>query len=59
LPGLVALSAPHSLWIAGEGDTLPPVIAAAYAAAGQAEKATVFSGDAAGKELAAVEWLLK
>jgi hypothetical protein len=59
LPGIIALSAPYPLWVAGEGDTLPTVISAAYRAAGQAEKATTYSGDAAGRESAAVEWLLK
>jgi dienelactone hydrolase len=59
LPGMLALSAPNPVWIAGEGKTLPPVVAAAYRAAGQAEKATVYSGDATKAEAEAVEWLLK
>jgi hypothetical protein len=56
---MLALSAPNPLWIAGEGESLPPVVAAAYRAAGQTEKATAFSGDATKSEDAAVDWLLK
>ena len=59
LPGMIALSAPNPLWIAGEGDALPPIVPAAYKAAGQPEKVTVFPGEAAERENAAVEWLLK
>jgi dienelactone hydrolase len=59
LPGMIALSAPNPLWLSGEGTDLPPIIAAAYKASGQLEKATVFSGEATDKENAAVEWLLK
>ncbi|MFZ1936994.1 MAG: acetylxylan esterase [Thermoguttaceae bacterium] len=58
LPGMIALSAPNPLWLAGEGDTLPPIISATYRAAGQPENITLHSGDAA-RESAAVEWLLK
>ena len=32
LPAILALSAPHPLWIAGEGDTLPDVLEDAYRA---------------------------
>ncbi len=59
LPGMIALSAPHPLWLAGEGDTLPQVISAAYRVVGQPVTATAYSGDATAKESAAVEWLLK
>jgi dienelactone hydrolase len=59
LPGMIALSAPNALWLAGEGENLPPIVAAAYRAAGQLEKATVFSGAEQQRENAAVEWLLK
>lgn len=34
LPAILALSAPHPLWIAGEGGTLPELVAATYQAAG-------------------------
>jgi hypothetical protein len=59
LLGMIALSAPNPLWLAGEGDALPPVISAAYRAAGQPEDVNTYSGNAAARESAAVEWLLK
>jgi hypothetical protein len=59
LPGMIALSAPYPLWLAGEGNSLPPIVSAAYKAAGKEVNATVYSGNAADKESAAVEWLLK
>jgi dienelactone hydrolase len=37
LPGMLALSAPHALWVAGEGGKLPEALTAAYAAAGKPE----------------------
>ncbi len=37
LPGLLSLSAPHALLIAGEGGRVPEATAAAYAAAGKPE----------------------
>lgn len=58
LPGLLALAAPVRLWLAGEGVETPPIVKAAFAAAGNAESLTTFSGasqDAAGQ---AVKWLL-
>lgn len=58
LPGLLALGAPHPLWLAGEG-TEPGMVANAYRASGQEKQLTVFSGEASQKDAAAVEWLLK
>jgi hypothetical protein len=58
LPGLLALGAPHPLWLAGER-TEPAIVANAYRASGQTKQLTVFSGEASQKEAAAVEWLLK
>jgi hypothetical protein len=58
LPGMIALSAPGPLWLAGEGETLPQVISAAYRVAGKPENMTSYSGDAAARESAAIEWLL-
>jgi dienelactone hydrolase len=58
LPGLLALAAPARLWLVGEAKEAPPIVKAAFAAAGKAENLTTFSGasqDAAGQ---AVEWLL-
>jgi hypothetical protein len=59
LPGMLALGAPHPLWLAGEGATPAPLIPSTYKAAGKDQNLTVFSGEAAQKEAAAVEWLLK
>ena len=56
---MIALAAPKKLWLAGEGDKVPPVVAAAYKAAGKPENVTVFSGKEEAKEAAAVEWLLR
>jgi len=58
LPGILALSAPHPLWLAGEKGE-PAVTADAYRAAGQTKQLTVFSGEAAEKETAAAKWLLE
>lgn len=58
LPGMIALGAPHPLWLAGEGRE-PEIVAAAYRAASKADELTTFTGDAGQKEMAAVEWLLK
>ena len=59
LPGMIALSAPHSLWLAGEGNDPPPVVAAAYQAAGQPDNLTHFAGKEQDRRSAAVEWLLR
>jgi hypothetical protein len=56
LPGMLALGAPHPLWLAGEGPE-PALIAAAYRATGQRGKLTAYTGDASQKETAAIEWL--
>jgi len=58
LPGIVALSAPHPVFLAGEGPRAPPVVAAAYQAAGRKVSLTVFDGRGEQKETAAIEWLL-
>ncbi|MCX7425616.1 MAG: acetylxylan esterase [Planctomycetia bacterium] len=56
LPGMIALSAGQPTWLAGEKD-VPDVIRAAYQAAGNPDRLTVFGGD---KPVdAAVEWLLR
>jgi dienelactone hydrolase len=59
LPGMIALSAPHPLWLAGEGPQPPPVVAAAYKASGQPDNLTVFSGEKPDRQSAAIEWLLR
>jgi len=58
LPGMLALGAPHPLWLAGEGGKLE-LISDAYTAAGQATQLTTFTGELSQKEAAAIEWLLK
>jgi hypothetical protein len=58
LSGILALGAPHPLWLAGEG-TEPEIVSTAYRAADQSKQLTVFSGEASRKETAVVEWLLK
>lgn len=52
LPGMIALNAPHPLWLAGEGKT-PEVFGAKF------KELTPFAGEEAEKEAAAVSWLLK
>ena len=59
LPGILALSAPRELWLAGEGSKPPAVVEAAYQAAGKRENLTIFAGKEEEKEAAAVEWLLR
>ena len=58
LPGIAALSAPQPLWLGGEGAEAPPVVAAAYRAAGAAGALTSSGADASQRETAALEWLL-
>jgi hypothetical protein len=60
LPGMLALSAPLPLWLAGEGEGPPPVLAAAYKAAGGSGQVTTCASEEQGtKEKAAVQWLLQ
>jgi len=59
LPGILALSAPGELWLAGEGPEAPPVVAAAYKAAGRSGSLTVFDGGEAAQEAAALNWLVR
>lgn len=44
LPGLLTLSAPHPLWLAGEGAKLPDAVAEAYKDAGASDAARSFDG---------------
>ena len=57
LPGLLALSAPHDLWLAGEGGKVPELVSAAYAAAGRADNVRSHP-DGRNVIAAAVGWLL-
>ena len=58
LPCLLALGAPHPLWLAGEGDR-PEFVTEAYRLAGQPKNLAVFSGEAGKKKAPAAEWLIK
>jgi hypothetical protein len=58
LPGLLALAAPTRIWLAGEGEEAPPIVKAAFAAAGRAENLTIFSGPSRDTATEAVKWLL-
>jgi hypothetical protein len=59
LPGMLALSAPNKLWLAGEGAQTPPIVKAAYSAAGAENKLRVYSGEPNAAAENAVEWLLQ
>ena len=58
LPGLLALSAPTRLWLAGEGKEAPRIVSTTFIAAGGLENLTTFSGESRDIAKAAVEWLL-
>ena len=57
LPALLALSAPHPLWIGGEKGAVPKVVKSTYAAASAAN--AVLSSDQQNAVDAAVVWLLE
>jgi len=59
LSGIVALSAPNPLWLAGEGTTPPSPIMDAYRAAGRADALVPWQGDSNDQESAAVGWVLE
>jgi len=56
VPGLLALVAPHPLWLAGEGEQPPSLVATSY----QVAKGSVnsYSGAAPGAAADAVKWIL-
>lgn len=56
LPALLALSAPHPLWLAGEGGKIPDLVRRTYAAAGHADN--VNSSARQNPADTAVDWLL-
>ncbi len=56
VPGMLALSAPHALWLAGEGSQ-PALVTELYQAAGKAPQLTVAGTGAGAPE--AVAWLLR
>ena len=60
LPGMLALSAPYPLWLAGEDNRIAPsVISAAYRAIGHPERLAVSHEEGREQESLAIEWLLK
>ncbi|MGB6042280.1 MAG: acetylxylan esterase, partial [Pirellulales bacterium] len=58
LPGMLALAAPGSLWLAGE-EEVPQVVADVYKAAGAQDRVVLFRGDPNRMSQEAVAWLLK
>ena len=58
LPGMIALNAPHALWLSGEAKD-DAIITGAYGSAGKPDALSVFGGDAASKQDAAADWLAK
>ncbi len=59
LPGLLALSAPHPLWLAGEGGALPSVVSSAYQSAGASRNVVSFKGALADSMDPIGDWLLQ
>ncbi len=59
VPGMIALSAPHPLWLSGEGSSPPAPVSEAYRAAGSLKNLNVWRGKSEEQEPAAVEWLIK
>lgn len=57
VPGLLGLVAPHPLWLAGEGATVPQVTESVYRAFDKAQ-VTSYSGPAGTETTEAVNWLL-
>lgn len=57
VPGLLSLSAPRPLWVAGEKSAELGLTSAAYAAAGQADALQAFSGSSAEAPAAAAKWI--
>ncbi|NQT12359.1 MAG: hypothetical protein HQ582_06415 [Planctomycetes bacterium] len=57
VPGLLSLSAPHKLWLAGEEGETPAIVSAAYRAAGHEDNVSSYAGKDTAR--AAADWLLK
>jgi dienelactone hydrolase len=58
VPGLLALGAPHPLWLAGEASE-PALVGDLYRTAGKSQQLTVYAGAPAQQEAAALAWLLE
>lgn len=59
LPAVIALGAPGESWLAGERAEATEAIRAAYRAAGDESRLTVYTGPRDDAESAAIEWLLR
>jgi len=58
LPAMLALSAPHPLWLAGESPDPPPLVEAAYSTSGKPRDLTIFTGPGEQTTEQAVDWLV-
>ncbi len=58
IPGLLALTAPTRLWLAGEEETASSIVNAAFIAAGEPTNLATFSGESRDFAEAVAEWLL-
>jgi hypothetical protein len=59
LPGMLALAAPGELWLAGEGQQPPDVVAAVYKAAGASNRISAAKDPKADPAQEIVTWLLR
>lgn len=59
LPGMLAVAAPHTLWLAGEDNATVASLKSTYAAAGHADQLSVQSGTGDAVHSAALAWLVK
>jgi hypothetical protein len=59
LSGMLAVAAPAPLFLSGEGDAVPPPIAAAYGAIGASEAVKICPPQTTAPLNAAIDWLLK
>lgn len=57
LPGMLAVVAPASVWLAGEGSEAPDIVAAAYQASGHANNLITSGSDQKDTADSAVAWL--
>ena len=58
LPGLLSLSAPRPIWVAGEAE-VPVTVSAVYQASGKKDGVTSFDGSGEAAIQALVKWLLR
>ena len=58
LPGILSLSAPRPIWVAGE-DEAPVLVSAVYKASGKKDGVTLFEGSGDATIQSLVSWLLR